>query len=858
MIEQSRRKISISMLVTAIVLLVTVIPLLLVGVITYTTAKKNLIEQSYAFSSDLLTVRGQNLKNTLDTIHSLSDKISDTYFISEFNQYGATNPQPVVNVYELQRNLRTYLGIQGIKTIDVAFLNGNILTTRLLVDPKTLYSKSMIESLLKKSIESATGCYFSNEVILEDGETSNKLMSAVRPVHRSGLPGNEVIGILVITFPLELVPYDGAREVSGVYPDYALIDLDGHLLNKDAPDYLTPEVMSEILPSFDSINGYITQSIEGKLYLFSYRKMDPPDAYLVSSVPLNSLERLSSTLLGNSTLVLFISILISLSVGLITISVILLPFNKVLKAVQQIKSGRPDWTVRSPASPIRELDALSNWFNTYIETEKTHQDTEKALNNSEKRYHSLFEDSPIPLWEEDFSDVIKGINELPLSNHSLEEYLVKHPDQVIRLISKLRILDVNQATLSLYKAPTKQQIIENTDKIFQNVNITQVRQELLEMFGRTKVFEMVVENSTFEGEVANIRMRWSVFPGYEENMGRVIVSTMDITQEMKDELLKSTVMQITQEASSAATLQELYHSIHWTLSKIMPADNLYIALYDDETGMISFPYFVDQYDEPPEPHTFGNGWTEYVIRTGKPSLLSRDQVMKLQEEEGISNSGADSIDWLGVPLIVKDRTIGVLAVQTYEAGTRYNQEHCDWLTIVSTQIAMAIDRKKAEEALKYSSTHDKLTGLYNRAYFEEEVLRLATGRQNPVGVIMMDVDGLKETNDTCGHAEGDEVLRTTSRILQQAFRTNDLVARIGGDEFVVLLPYSTCTVVNKAIVRIGKFMEKNNHSTDCAAVSLSMGMACTGDGVSLNDAIKLADQRMYEEKSQRRMTRTTP
>jgi diguanylate cyclase (GGDEF)-like protein len=273
--------------------------------------------------------------------------------------------------------------------------------------------------------------------------------------------------------------------------------------------------------------------------------------------------------------------------------------------------------------------------------------------------------------------------------------------------------------------------------------------------------------------------------------------------------------------------------------------------------MISFPYFVDQYDDPPGPHPFGNGWTEYVIRTGKASLLSRDQVIKLQEEEGINNNGADSIDWLGVPLNVKDRTIGVLAVQTYEAGTRYTQEHCDWLTFVSTQIAMAIDRKKAEEALKFSSTHDKLTGLYNRAYFEEEVSRLSAGRQNPVGVIIMDVDGLKRTNDTYGHSAGDELLRATAHVLQQAFRSNDVVARIGGDEFVVLLPYSTGLVVEKAIQRIEKYLVRYNHNGH-AEVSLSIGSACTEDGNSLSDTIKLADQRMYEEKNRRRAKSILP
>jgi PAS domain S-box-containing protein len=107
------------------------------------------------------------------------------------------------------------------------------------------------------------------------------------------------------------------------------------------------------------------------------------------------------------------------------------------------------------------------------------------------------------------------------------------------------------------------------------------------------------------------------------------------------------------------------------------------------------------------------------------------------------------------------------------------------------------ERKKAEERLRYMSTHDTLTGFYNRTFFEEELQRLATQRIVPVSVIMVDVDGLKEVNDTLGHAAGDKVLRQTASVLLSVFRAEDIVARIGGDEFVVILPGAEQPVVTR-------------------------------------------------------------
>ncbi|MBI5297918.1 MAG: PAS domain S-box protein [Chloroflexi bacterium] len=158
------------------------------------------------------------------------------------------------------------------------------------------------------------------------------------------------------------------------------------------------------------------------------------------------------------------------------------------------------------------------------------------------------------------------------------------------------------------------------------------------------------------------------------------------------------------------------------------------------------------------------------------------------------------------------------------------------------------ERRRAEEELRYLGTHDALTGLYNRSFFEEEVTRLERGREFPVSIVMADVDHLKITNDRDGHAAGDEILRRAAYVLVAAFRAEDVIARIGGDEFAVLLPATDAAAAELSLQRVRQLVAENNAGRFGPALRLSLGASTAGHSVSLTSALQEADTRMYRDK----------
>lgn len=203
----------------------------------------------------------------------------------------------------------------------------------------------------------------------------------------------------------------------------------------------------------------------------------------------------------------------------------------------------------------------------------------------------------------------------------------------------------------------------------------------------------------------------------------------------------------------------------------------------------------------------------------------RGQTIKIETIRQRRDGSQVTVTMQGVPIIVKGKNAGAYTIYTDITG-----------------------RKQAEEQITYLSRHDSLTGLYNRAYFEEEMTRLQYGGLYPISIILCDVDGLKFVNDALGNYAGDALLVTVSAIIKNSLRSGDIVARVGGGEFAVLLPGGDSSLVQEACHRILSAVDRYNRSGPSYPLSLSVGSATSHGPASITELFKEADNNMYREK----------
>jgi len=197
---------------------------------------------------------------------------------------------------------------------------------------------------------------------------------------------------------------------------------------------------------------------------------------------------------------------------------------------------------------------------------------------------------------------------------------------------------------------------------------------------------------------------------------QLIIGTLrDITQQKQDQKTQAALHQISEAAHSTATLLEMFGRIHQIIGELLPARNFFVALYDQARDELSFPYYVDEHDVAPEPRKLDDGTLSgRVIMTGE-ALLFTPETVRVGVHQEFTLVGTDSMDWLGVPLKSQSNTIGALVVQSYTGDVRYEEKDKALLEFVSSQVAAAIERKQAADALLASEKRFRLLFEHNLA-----------------------------------------------------------------------------------------------------------------------------------------------
>jgi len=346
--------------------------------------------------------------------------------------------------------------------------------------------------------------------------------------------------------------------------------------------------------------------------------------------------------------------------------------------------------------------------------------------------------------------------------------------------------------------------------------------------------------------------------------GKIFLLT-DITNRKANEAVNNILYNISRAANSDISLTQLYPVIREELSTIIDTTNFYIALFDEEKNKLYFSYYADETGEKDKDflaskYSNSDSIFNYIFKTGESLLLNYNKYKKMiargdfVSHDVITNKQV----WLGVPLRVENKIIGSMVLQSYTDPDLYSPKDIKLMEFVSQQVATAIERKQIEEKLKFLSLYDPLTKLPNRVLFYDRMrqeIAYAKRERKKFALMFLDLNNFKEVNDRFGHNIGDQVLQGVAKKFNTLLREADTICRLGGDEFIILLPRlaqpreNSVDVARKILHSLGEpFLIKDNQ----IFVNTSIGIALyPDDGEEEEILIKNADKAMYTAKKER-------
>ncbi len=467
-------------------------------------------------------------------------------------------------------------------------------------------------------------------------------------------------------------------------------------------------------------------------------------------------------------------------------------------------------------------------------------------------FEAMFDLAPVSLWLEDFS----GLRHLferwrGQGVENLGRHLRADPLRIAQCMGMLQVLRVNETTLKLFAAPNQATLVASLGKIFRGDMAERFIHEMEQLWQGVLNYENRTVNYALDGRRLDVHLRVRVLPGHEQTWDRVMVSLDDVTAQVQAERQREESAIYAQnlfDQSPVSLWVEDFSAVKHLLEEIRER-----GIVDFNTFLKVHPEFITRCMQEIRVIDVNQETLRMFGAADKKTLLENiPRIFRGEMRESFAEQLQDL--WAGKTLQHREVVNYSLKGDTVNIHMQFAvlEDHLEKWDMVLVSLMDITARKKAEAYLEFLGKHDVLTQLRNRTYYTEELNRLQRKGPWPVSVLSIDLNGLKQVNDEDGHAAGDALLRRVGEVLGKVVDEPAWPARVGGDEFAILLPVTDERGAEAIRERILKLLDLNNQfyaGRSGHVLSLAIGIATCDGSESLDAALVRADRAMYIDKA---------
>lgn len=460
----------------------------------------------------------------------------------------------------------------------------------------------------------------------------------------------------------------------------------------------------------------------------------------------------------------------------------------------------------------------------------------------------LFEISPSSMWLEDYSQLRELFESWRKQGVAdIVSFLREDPQRIEQCAQCMQLVNVNRSTLALYAARSFEELSGRLNEVIRSDAHEYYIYELEQLWLGQTQFNSQTINYTLSGRRMNILLKGVIMPGHEHDWARVLLVIEDVTELEQSRLQAKHSAQYARNLFQHAPISlwvEDFTAVKKSLEELRSHGISDLRTFTDVN-----PEFVDRCIAQVRVIDVNHYTLGLFKAESKAQLLANlNQVFQSQVYDTFREQLIDL--WEGRlfqqrEVIHQDLEGNILHI--HMQFSVFNGHEDDW-SLVLLALTDITARKKAESYLEYLGQHDVLTKLKNRTFYNDELRRLTRQAILPVSLMVIDLNCLKEVNDKYGHLSGDALLQRTGEILTQLVKEPYHAARVGGDEFVVIMPKATeaeCEVLTESLLSM---VELNNQFYAGPKLRLSSGYATCREPGTLEQTLRKADQRMYEHK----------